>query len=67
MKQVYASPDDIDLWIGGLLETPEDGSIVGYTFREIIADQFSRLKRGDRYFYEHSPATNPGFFSTGKN
>lgn len=65
LKEVYHHVDDIDLWIGGLLEAPEGGALVGYTFKEIIADQFSRLKHGDRYFYEHSPTTNPGHFSPG--
>jgi hypothetical protein len=63
LEKAYQSPNDIDLFVGGLLETAESGAIVGPTFREIIADQFSRLKRGDRYFYENSPQINPGHFS----
>lgn len=63
LEQVYKSPSDIDLFVGGLLESSEDDAIVGPTFRDIIADQFSRLKRGDRYFYENDPVINPGHFS----
>lgn len=63
LEKAYQSPNDIDLFVGGLLETAESGAVIGTTFREIIADQFSRLKRGDRYFYENSPQINPGHFS----
>ncbi|XP_022826330.1 chorion peroxidase [Spodoptera litura] len=60
---VYENPDDIDLWVGGLLEEPVEGAIVGPTFANIIADQFARHKHGDRYFYEHGPDVNPGAFT----
>jgi peroxidase len=63
LEQVYSSPQDIDLFVGGLLEASEDDAIVGPTFRDIIADQFSRLRRGDRYFYEHDSTINPGHFT----
>lgn len=63
LEQVYKSPHDIDLFVGGLLESSEDDAVVGPTFRDIIADQFSRLRRGDRYFYEHNPSINPGHFT----
>ncbi|KAJ2947239.1 hypothetical protein O0L34_g16949 [Tuta absoluta] len=63
LSSVYSSPEDIDLWIGGLLEEAVEGGIVGPTFAHIIADQFSRLKRGDRYFYEYGSDVNPGVFS----
>lgn len=43
-----------------------EGGIVGPVFANIIADQFAKLKRGDRYFYEYGPDINPGAFSPGK-
>ncbi|XP_028168651.1 chorion peroxidase isoform X2 [Ostrinia furnacalis] len=63
LGSVYQSPDDIDLWVGGLLEEAVGGGVVGVTFSNILADQFSKIKRGDRYFYENGPDVNPGAFS----
>lgn len=62
LERVYKSPRDIDLFVGGLLESSEDDAVVGPTFRDIIADQFSRMRRGDRYFYDHAWEINPGHF-----
>ncbi|XP_031763796.2 chorion peroxidase [Galleria mellonella] len=63
LSSVYTSPEDIDLWVGGLLEEEVEGGVVGPTFASILADQFLRIKRGDRYFYEHGPEVNPGAFT----
>lgn len=63
LSEVYDHVDDIDLWVGGLLEQPYKDALLGPTFIDIIGEQFSRLRRGDRYFHEHEPATNPGHFT----
>ncbi|XP_008543644.1 dual oxidase isoform X1 [Microplitis demolitor] len=49
--------DDIDIWIGGIFET-EDGP--GELFRTIIADQFERIRNGDRFWFENE---NNGLFT----
>ena len=54
LKKVYAKVEDIDLFIGMVLEQPSQSSkaLVGDTFLCLIGDQFARLKLGDRFFYD---------------
>ncbi|CAL4060250.1 unnamed protein product, partial [Meganyctiphanes norvegica] len=52
LQSVYRSVDDIDFFVAGLMEHHVHGSHVGHTFLCIIGDQFARLKKGDRYFYD---------------
>lgn len=53
LKTLYRHVDDIDLFIGGIAETPTVGSLLGYTFLCIVGDQFARLRLGDRFYYEN--------------
>merc|ERR1712107_135391 len=50
LKSVYRDVDDIDLYVGGFLESAHEDSILGPVFKCIIGDQFARLKKGDRFF-----------------
>ncbi len=52
LEALYGTIDHLDLWVGGLIENPVDGALVGETFQTIIADQFTRLRDGDRFWYE---------------
>lgn len=62
LSKVYTNPKDVDLIIGGLMEKPEQNSLLGPTFSCIMADQFLRTKKGDRYFYTNDGQPKP--FST---
>lgn len=54
LASVYDSPDDIDLWVGGLAEKPAGNSMVGQTFTRIVADQFAKTAAADANFYTRS-------------
>lgn len=51
LQSMYNTVDNIDLWVGGLAEDHLPGSSVGPTFTKIIADQFTRLRDGDRFWF----------------
>ena len=52
LESLYGDISNLDLWVGGLLETAYEDALVGETFYTIIADQFTRLRDGDRFWYE---------------
>ncbi|NJL28758.1 MAG: hypothetical protein HC897_13140 [Thermoanaerobaculia bacterium] len=52
LAAVYPSVDDVDVWVGGLAERHRPGALVGETWQRILAEQFERLRDGDRFWYE---------------
>jgi hypothetical protein len=52
LQEAYGSVDNIDLWVGGLAEDHAPGASVGPLFQRILVDQFTRLRDGDRFWYE---------------
>ncbi|GAU93878.1 hypothetical protein RvY_05745 [Ramazzottius varieornatus] len=53
LDKIYRSVEDVDLYTGGLSETPLPGALVGPVFACMLGRQFSRLRRGDRFWYEN--------------
>jgi dual oxidase len=51
LTQVYGNVDNVDLYIGGMLES-KDGP--GELFNAIIIDQFTRLRDSDRFWFENT-------------
>ena len=48
----FSGVNDIELFVGGLLENRLPDSYVGETFSCILGEQFQALKLGDSYWYE---------------
>ena len=48
LSEVYSNVNDIDLFVGGILEDLVPGGRLGPTFTCIIRTQFQRLRDGDR-------------------
>ena len=65
LQTLYASVYDIDLYVGGLMETISPTSYIatGPTFSCIIMNQFSNLKNADRFYYENGPSTSSTAFT----
>jgi hypothetical protein len=51
LQQAYGTVDNIDPFEGGLAEDHAPGSDMGPLFTRVLADQFQRLRDGDRFFY----------------
>lgn len=54
LATVYPSVDEVDLFVGAVSEKPAQGAMLGPTFVCLVGDQFARLRRADRFFYEES-------------
>ena len=48
LEDVYGHPDNVDLFVAGLVEDPWYDSLLGPTFTCLIAHQFRALRAGDR-------------------
>ena len=54
LASVYSSPDEIDLWVGGLAENASGNSMLGETFTKIVSEQFAKTAQADEKFYTRS-------------
>ncbi|XP_077478823.1 eosinophil peroxidase [Stigmatopora argus] len=57
LLQLYGTPANIDVWLGGVAEPFVRGGRVGPLFACLIGTQFQKIRQGDRLWYE-----NPGVF-----
>ncbi len=55
LEEAYGELRYVDLLAGGLAEDHLPGAMLGETFHAILADQFQRLRDGDRYWFENDP------------
>ena len=53
LRAVFKDISRVDLWVGGLAEDHLEGSELGETFHKIIKDQFTKLRDGDRFWYQN--------------
>lgn len=51
LSRVARTPEDLDLWVGGLAEDHLPGALVGPTFHRILTQQFDALRDGDRLWH----------------
>ena len=58
LLELYGSLDTVDLWVGGLAEKREKGSLLGPTFACLFGITFANVRDGDRFYYKV-----PGIFS----
>ncbi|XP_021347800.1 myeloperoxidase-like [Mizuhopecten yessoensis] len=53
LSTAYSHVEDIDLFVGGASEDNLLDGEVGPTFACLLAEQFHRLRYGDRFWYQH--------------
>ncbi|XP_070712177.1 eosinophil peroxidase-like [Pempheris klunzingeri] len=53
LLDLYRTPENIDVWLGGVAEPFVDGGRVGPLFACLIATQFQRIRQGDRLWWEN--------------
>ncbi|RWS08349.1 dual oxidase-like protein, partial [Dinothrombium tinctorium] len=62
LYQMYGGKiDDIDLYVGGMLESKPSEGRPGALFRKIIKEQFERIRDSDRFWFENE---DNGIFSS---
>ncbi|XP_037348360.1 lactoperoxidase [Talpa occidentalis] len=58
LLDLYGTPDNIDIWIGGTAEPLVERGRVGPLLACLLGKQFQKIRDGDRFWWE-----NPGVFT----
>lgn len=53
LMEQYGTPDNIDIWMGGVAEPLEPNARVGRLLACLIGTQFRQLRDGDRFWWEN--------------
>ncbi|KAJ8347032.1 hypothetical protein SKAU_G00284330 [Synaphobranchus kaupii] len=59
LLELYGTPKNIDVWLGGVSEPFVPGGRVGPLFACLIAQQFQKIRQGDRLWWQ-----NEGMFTS---
>lgn len=54
LESLYGTVDNIDAFVGFLAEDLQPGSSLGETVSAVLQDQFTRLRDGDRFYFENT-------------
>jgi hypothetical protein len=54
LQQLYGNVNNIDAWVGALAEDHGARGSTGPLIRAVLVDQFSRLRDGDRFWFERT-------------
>ena len=55
LTNLYDTPNDIDPWVGAIVEDHHNGTAVGELIYTVLVDQFTKLRNGDRFWYQNNP------------
>ncbi|MEM9824312.1 MAG: peroxidase family protein, partial [Bacteroidota bacterium] len=59
LQSLYTDINDIDPWVGMLVEKHMSEALFGETIMEIMIQQFGALRDGDRFYFEIDPVLSP--------
>jgi hypothetical protein len=54
LQSLYGNVNNVDAWVGMLAEDHPPGSSVGPLISRVLVDQFTRLRDGDRFWYQNA-------------
>jgi len=53
LASLYTTPDDVDAYVGGIIEPHKPAAALGELWWTMVKEQFSRSRNGDRFWYEN--------------